>query len=314
MARSSLVVNKPVPVTRRSRWRVSAWKRSEYLAAALFIAPGLIWFLGFMLYPLVYSAWMSLHEWKIRGPSEFVGLANYARVFADSINLIALRNTVVYALLSVPAQMLLGLLIALGLEQLTRGKVVLRLIYYLPVICSWVVVSLMFMFLFNSEGLFNHVFGDILGLVDPTTSWLNRASTALPVIALLGVWKGMGWSMLIYLAALQSVPAELTEAARVDGANRSQVTRFITVPLLKPTTLFIAVLLTIGAFQSFIQFYIMTGGGPLHQTEVFLSYMYDQAFNFLDFGYASAIAWTLAALILAISLVQFRLIKSTYEY
>src|SRR5690606_38938292 len=126
-------------VTRRSRWHVSAWKRSEYLAAAIFIAPGLIWFLGFMLYPLVYSAWMSLHEWKIRGPSEFVGLANYARVLADSVNLIALRNTIVYALLSVPAQMLLGLVIALGLEQLSRGKVVLRLIYYLPVICSWVV-------------------------------------------------------------------------------------------------------------------------------------------------------------------------------
>lgn len=192
MARSSLVVNNPTPVTRRSRWHVSAWKRSEYLAAALFIAPGLIWFLGFMLYPLVYSGWMSLHEWKIRGPSEFVGLANYARVFADNVNLIALRNTVVYALLSVPAQMLLGLLIALGLEQVTRGKVVLRLIYYLPVICSWVVVSLMFMFLFNSEGLFNHVFGDILGLVDPNTSWLNRASTALPSSHCSGCGRGWG--------------------------------------------------------------------------------------------------------------------------
>lgn len=294
--------------------RVSAWKRSEYLAAALFIAPGLIWFLGFMLYPLLYSLWMSFHDWKIRGPSEFVALANYARVFADSINLIALRNTVVYGILSVPAQMLLGLLVALGLETVSRGKVVLRLVYYLPVISSWVVVSLMFMFLFNSEGLFNHVFGDILGWVNPRTSWLNRANTALPVIALMGVWKGMGWSMLIYLAALQSVPAELTEAARVDGANRAQVTRYVTVPLLKPTTLFIAVMLTIGAFQSFIQFYIMTGGGPVHQTEVFLSYMYNQAFSFLDFGYASAIAWVLAALVLAISLVQFRLIRSTYEY
>lgn len=312
MARSSLTSKAKVVVDRRPR--VSPWKRSEYLAAALFIAPGLIWFLAFMLYPLIYSFWMSLHDWKIRGPSEFIGLANYARVFADSINLIALRNTVVYALLSVPSQMILGLLIAIGLEQVSRGKIVLRLIYYLPVISSWVVVSLMFMFLFNSEGLFNHLFGTILGLVDPNTAWLNRASTALPIIALLGVWKGMGWSMLIYLAALQSVPAELTEAARVDGANRSQVVRFVTVPLLKPTTLFIGVMLTIGAFQSFIQFYIMTGGGPVHQTEVFLTYMYNQAFSFLDFGYASAIAWMLAALILVISLVQFRLIKSTYEY
>lgn len=293
---------------------MSPWKRSEYLAAGLFIAPGLIWFLTFMLYPLLYSLWMSFHEWKIRGPSEFVGIANFTRVFADPVNLIALRNTVVYALLSVPAQMILGLLIALMLERITRGKVLFRLIYYLPVISSWVVVSLMFMFLFNSEGLFNYVFGDVLGLVNPNTAWLNRASTALPVIALLGVWKGVGWSMLIYLAALQSIPKELVEAAQIDGANGTQVTRFVTVPLLSPTTLFILVMLTIGAFQSFIQFYIMTGGGPMHQTEVFLSYMYNQAFEFLDFGYASAIAWVLAALILAISLIQFRLIKESYDY
>ncbi len=293
---------------------MSPWKRGEYLAAALFIAPGLIWFVSFSLYPLFYSFWMSLHDWKIRGPSEFIGLGNYARVFADPVNLIALRNTVVYAILSVPTQMLLGLLVAVGLEQLSRGRVLLRLIYYLPVISSWVVVSLMFMFLFNSEGLFNYVFGDVLHLVNPNTAWLNRGSTALPVIAALGVWKGMGWSMLIYLAALQGVPKELTEAAAVDGATPAQITRFVTVPLLKPTTLFILVMLTIGAFQSFIQFYIMTGGGPLHQTEVFLSYMYNQAFSFLDFGYASAIAWTLAALILVISLVQFRLIRSNYEY
>lgn len=302
------------PSVAKPRRRLSAWKRGEYIAAALFIAPGLIWFLSFSLYPLLYSFWMSLHDWKIRGPSEFTGLANYARVFSDHVNLIALRNTVVYALLSVPTQIVLGLLVAIGLEQLSRGRVLLRLIYYLPVICSWVVVSLMFMFLFNSEGLFNYVFGDVLHLVNPHTAWLNRGSTALPVIAALGVWKGMGWSMLIYLAALQGIPKELTEAAQVDGATPGQVTRFVTVPLLKPTTLFILVMLTIGAFQSFIQFYIMTGGGPLHQTEVFLSYMYNQAFNFLDFGYASAIAWTLAALILIISLVQFRLIKANYEY
>lgn len=294
--------------------RLSPWRRGEYLTAALFLAPGLIWFVGFMMYPLLHSLWMSFHEWKPRGAAVFVGFDNFVRVFHDPVTLIALRNTVVYALLSVPTQMVLGLLVALGLERATRGKVLLRLVYYLPVVSSWVVVSLMFMFLFNSEGLFNHVFGDVLGWVDPNTAWLNRGSTALPVIAALGVWKGLGWSMLIYLAALQGIPDELVEAARIDGANGAQVTRYVTVPLLTPTTLFILVMLTIGAFQSFIQFYIMTGGGPIHQTEVFLSYMYHQAFDFLDFGYGSAIAWTLAALILAISFVQFRLVKQSYEY
>jgi multiple sugar transport system permease protein len=294
--------------------RVSRWKRGEYIAAAVFLAPGLIWFWAFSLYPLFYAMWMSLHDWKIRGASEFVGLDNYVRVFQDPVNLIALRNTIVYALISIPGQMILGLAIALLLEQRVRGKVLFRLLFYLPVISSWVVVSLIFMFLFNSEGLVNQFFGGTLGLVDPKTPWLTRPASALFVIALLGIWKGVGWVMIIYLAALQGVPKELIEAARIDGATAFQVTRFVTVPLLAPATLFITVMLTIGAFQSFIQFYIMTGGGPLHRTEVFLSYMYNQAFNFLDFGYASAIAWTLALLILVISIIQFRFIRQTYRY
>jgi multiple sugar transport system permease protein len=294
--------------------RLSPWRRGEYIASFLFLAPGLIWFWTFALYPLLYAFWMSLHDWKIRGASEFVGVANYARVFEDPINLIALRNTAVYAGISIPGQMIVGLAIALLLEQKIRGKVLFRLLFYLPVISSWVVVSLIFMFLFNSEGLVNQVFGERLGWVDPNTAWLNRPVTALPVIALLGIWKGAGWVMIIYLAALQGVPKELTEAARIDGANGREVVRYVTVPLLAPATLFILVMLTIGAFQSFIQFYVMTGGGPMHQTEVFLSYMYNQAFNFLDFGYASAIAWVLAALILVISAIQFRFIRQTYHY
>jgi multiple sugar transport system permease protein len=298
---------------RRAR-RLSPWKRSEYIAAAVFLAPGLIWFWTFSLYPLGNALWMSLHDWQIRGPSEFVGLANFARVFQDPINLIALRNTIVYALISVPGQMVLGFLVALLLDGRSRGKVFFRLVYYLPVISSWVVVSLIFMFLFNSQGIVNEVFGRGLGLVHPRTPWLTQPATALPVIALLGIWKGMGWVMLIYLAALQSIPQALKEAARIDGATAVQVVRHVTIPLLTPATLFILVMLTIGAFQSFIQFYIMTGGGPMHQTEVFLSYMYNQAFRYLEFGYASAIAWVLAGLVLAVSLVQLRFLRQSAEY
>jgi multiple sugar transport system permease protein len=296
------------------RRRLSPWKRSEYITAAIFLAPGLIWFWTFSLYPLANAFWMSLHDWKIRGASEFVGLDNYVRVFQDPINLIALRNTVVYALISVPGQMVLGFMVALLLDQRIRGKVFFRLIYYLPVISSWVVVSLIFVFLFNSQGIVNQVFGRGLGLVDPRTAWLTQPATALPVIALLGIWKGMGWVMLIYLAALQSIPQALKEAAQIDGANAAQVVRHVTIPLLTPATLFILVMLTIGAFQSFIQFYIMTGGGPMHQTEVFLSYMYNQAFRYLEFGYASAIAWVLAGLVLAVSLVQLRFLRQSAEY
>lgn len=314
MAKASIAHPAPRTAGARTGRRLSPWKRSEYIAAALFLAPGLIWFWTFSLYPMVNAFWMSLHDWKIRGPSEFIGLDNYVRVFADPINLIALRNTLVYAVISVPGQMALGFLIALLLDQRIRGKVFFRLIYYLPVISSWVVVSLIFMFLFNSQGIVNQFFGRTLGLVDPRTSWLTQPATALPVIALLGIWKGMGWVMLIYLAALQGIPKSLKEAAQIDGANAAQVVRYVTIPLLTPATLFILVMLTIGAFQSFIQFYIMTGGGPMHQTEVFLSYMYNQAFRYLDFGYASAIAWVLALLVLAVSLVQLRFLRQSAEY
>lgn len=274
------------------------------------VLPGLIWFLVFNAYPALFSFWISFRDWKITGESEWVGLKNYLRVFKDPIILIALRNTLIYALITVLGQMAAGLGLALLVNQKVRFAGFFRLVYYFPVIASWVVVSLIFSFLFHSEGLINYVFSDLLRLYPPHRAWLNDPATALLAISLLGIWKGAGWTMLIYLAALQSVPAELEEAARVDGAGGWQVRRFITIPLLRPASMFIAIMLTIGAFQSFIQFYIMTRGGPNHQTEVFLIYMYNQAFTFLDFGYASAIAFVLALIIVMISAVQLRYFRA----
>ena len=284
--------------------RVSA-KRDLLFVLGLTL-PGLLWFLVFNAYPAVYSFWISFHHWNIRGPSQWIGLQNYARVFGDPVILIALRNTLIYALITVVGQMAAGLGLALLVNQKIRFAGFFRLVYYFPVIASWVVVSLIFSFLFHSEGLINYLFSDLLHLYPAHRAWLNDTTTALIAISILGIWKGAGWTMLVYLAALQSVPAELEEAARVDGANPWNVRRFVTIPLLRPATSFIAIMLTIGAFQSFIQFYIMTKGGPNHQTEVFLSYMYNQAFTFLDFGYGSAIAFVLAALIVSISAIQLR--------
>lgn len=274
--------------------------------ALVLVLPGLVWFLVFNAYPALFSFWISFRDWKITGESEWVGLKNYLRVFKDPIILIALRNTLVYALITVLGQMAAGLGLALLVNQKVRFAGFFRLVYYFPVIASWVVVSLIFSFLFHSEGLINYVFSDLLRLYPPHRAWLNDPATALLAISLLGIWKGAGWTMLIYLAALQSIPSELEEAARVDGAGGWQIRRFVTIPLLRPASMFIAIMLTIGAFQSFIQFYIMTRGGPNHQTEVFLIYMYNQAFTFLDFGYASAIAFVLALIIVMISGVQLR--------
>lgn len=280
--------------------------RGEVAFALALVLPGLIWFLVFNAYPAAFSFWISFRHWSVTGESTFVGLENYLRVFRDPVTLIALRNTLVYALITVVGQMAAGLGLALLVNQKIRFAGFFRLVYYFPVIASWVVVALIFSFLFHSEGLINYVFSDLLHLYPPHRAWLNDPATALIAISILGIWKGAGWTMLIYLAALQSIPAELEEAARVDGAGPWQVRRFVTVPLLRPASAFIAVMLTIGAFQSFIQFYIMTRGGPNHQTEVFLSYMYNQAFAFLDFGYASAIAFVLALVIVLISALQLR--------
>lgn len=296
------MATRTVPTLRSSR---KAIRRDVGFALTLML-PGLAWFLVFNAYPAIYSFWISFHHWNIRGPSAWIGLQNYARVLSDPVILIALRNTLVYALITVIGQLASGLGLALLVNQKIPLAGFFRIVYYFPVIASWVVVSLIFSFLFHSEGLINYVFSDLLHLYPPHRAWLNDTATALVAISVLGIWKGAGWTMLIYLAALQGIPAELEEAARVDGASTWNVRRFVTIPLLRSATAFITIMLTIGAFQSFIQFYIMTRGGPNHQTEVFLSYMYNQAFNFLDFGYGSAIAYVLAAIIVIISAVQLR--------
>lgn len=291
----------------------SRWRR-EAFAGYAFAGVGLVWFWLWAVYPLGKSLVMSFTNWRIMGESQFVGFANYLRAFSDPAILISLRNTLVYALISVPGQMFFALLVAVMLDQRIRGRVLFRLIYYLPVISSWVVVSLIFMYLFHSEGLVNYVFADVLHLLPYHIPWLAQAGTALITVSILGIWKGIGWSMLIYLAALQGVPREIEEAALIDSAGWWQLVWRVKLPLVRPTTMFILVMLTIGAFQAFIQFYILTNVLAMNEGQVFLSYMYRQAFNFFDFGYAAAISFLLAALILVISFFQIRYFRGGTLY
>jgi multiple sugar transport system permease protein len=211
---------------------------------------------------------------------------------------------------TVPAQMALGMLLALLLNAKIKGRVAFRTLYYLPVITSWVVVSLVFRYLFNPDaGAINYLLVDVLGLVDSNIVWLGDRWTALAAIMVLGIWKGMGWSMLVFLAALQGVPKELMEAAEIDGASRSRRFFSVTLPMLRPVVMFVTIMLIIGGFNVFISVFLMTGGGPAQQTEVLLTYMYNQAFQFLEFGYAAAIAYCVTVLILGISLVQHKLFR-----
>jgi multiple sugar transport system permease protein len=272
-------------------------------------------FVGWTLYPLVYAFVMSFAEWNLIKPSRFVGLDNYRRALEDPIFWMALRNTLFYVAVTVPGQMILGLAVALLLDAPLRARAFFRTVYYIPVVTSWVVVSLIFTYLYNGQaGLINWVLRDGLHLIDKNIYWLGEPWPAKLAIASLGIWKGVGWTMVIFLAGLQSIPTNLYEAAAVDGAGRWQRFRHVTLPLIRQTTVFVLVLLTIGGFQVFISVYIMTGGDPLHRTEVLLTYMYGNAFEFLDLGYGAALAYLIAAMIFALSLIQIRLLRRPVEY
>ncbi len=294
-----------------------ALRRQQIQAAYLFMLPGLIFFLTFQIYPLIKAFQISLYRWEIMPgrASQFLGLANYLRAFQDPIFWLAMRNTALYTLVTVPGQMVLAMVVALALNRLVWGRVLFRTVYYLPVITSWVVVSLLFKFLFNSQaGLINFVLKDLLHLTSNYIPWLQNPGTALIAIMTLGIWKGIGWSMVIFLAALQGIPVELHEAAAIDGASRWQRFWHVTLPLMRPTLVFVLVMLTIGGFNVFIPVYLITGGEPMHRTETILTYMYNEAFNFLDFGYGAALSYLLAAIIFVLSFLQIRFLRRPVEF
>lgn len=281
-----------------------------------FLLPGILLFLIFNIYPLLKSFQISFYDWSIlpNKPSEFVGLANYAQALKDPIAKLAFRNTVLYTIITVPGQIFLAMASALLLNNLTHGKVLLRTIYYLPVITSWVIVSLLFRYMFQSpNGFINYLLVNVLHLVDSPIGWLQSASTAMIPVWLLGIWKGIGWSMVIFLAALQTIPEEIYEAAAIDGADSFNKLTQITLPLIRPTLVFVIVMLMIGGLNVFLPVALVTGGGPLQQTEVVLTYMYHQAFDFLEFGYGSALAFMMAFFIVLLSFIQIKFFRQPSE-
>ncbi len=281
-------------------------------APYLFLFPGMALFLVCMIYPMLQAARMSMYDWNIviGSASEFTGFDNYARAFDDPRFWTGLANSGIYMVFTVPPQIIFGLLIAMLLRSKAPLQPLFRVLYYLPVVTSWVVVSLLFKYLFADQGLINYAMGDFLHLTSGTTSWLSNRWTAMIAICALGVWKGIGWSMMIFLAALQGVPKTLEEAATVDGANWWQRFKVVTLPAIWPATIFVIVMLVIGGLNVFTSVLLMTDGGPGGQTEVLLTYMYKMAFGDLEFGYGSAIAVLLTMIVFAISLLQLRIFRT----
>jgi multiple sugar transport system permease protein len=286
--------------------------------AYVFLLPGLALFALFVIYPMLYSLRISFYDWNVIKPfkSEFVGLDNYKALLNNPIFRRAILNTLAYTIVTVPGQMIVALIVAILLDQNIKGKTFFRVAYYLPVITSWVIVTLIFEYLFNSQaGLVNYLLRDLLHLVDEPIRWLTDPILAMAPIHLLGIWKGVGWSAIILLAALQSIPAELIEAAAVDGANPWRRLQDITLPLLRPTLVFLLIVLIIGGLNVYISILLMTNGGqPLDLTHSVLTLMYKETFDRLNFGGGSAISYTLTVFIFIVSIVQLRLLRQRVEY
>ncbi len=264
-----------------------------------------------IIYPILRALQISFYNWGVfpGSTTTFLGLHQYVREFHDPVFWRALENSTFYTIFTVPFQIIFGLMVALLLVRKIPGRGLFRALFYIPVVTSWVVVSLLFKFLFSTDSGFVNWILHALHLSSHNIGWLDTRWPSMITIGILGIWKGVGWSMLIFLAALMGVPETLTEAAAIDGAGPWRTFISVTLPSIRLTLSFVTIMLVIGSLNVFTSAYIMTGGGPQQQTEVVLSYMYHQAFNFLDFGYGSALAFTLAMIVFAISFVQMRLFR-----
>jgi multiple sugar transport system permease protein len=294
----------------------SSLKIQRKILPYLFLLPGIAFFLIFQVYPLLKGLQMSFYHWQIMPGkvSSFIGFANYVHAYQDPKFRRAVFNALYYVIVTVPGQMILAMLAALLLNALPKGRVLFRVLYYIPVVTSWVIVSLLFRYLFQApQGFMNYLLIEIFHVFKQPVYWLGDASTAFIPILALGIWKGIGWSMVIYLAALTGIPHELKEAASIDGASSWQNFWHIMFPLIGPTVVFTLVMLTVGGFNVFLSALLITAGGPMQQTEVMLSYSYHQAFDFLDFGYGAALTYIMAALIIGLGFLQIRFLRRPQE-
>ena len=291
----------------RGNWR-------EQLLGWAFALPFVLVFTLFMAGPIAASMVMSFTDFglrDLRNPfgTDFVGLSNYQALLADPKFHKAMFNTAYFVVVGVPLTLVLGLAAALALDRgIRRFRTIFRVGYYLPVVTSIVAIAVVWRFLLNPEqGLINMLLATV-GVQGP--NWLGDPVLAMPSIIAMAAWRNLGFAMIVFLAGLQTIPAQLYEAASIDGAGRWQAFRNVTLPLLRPTILFLVVVTTIGYLQLFEEPFVMTEGGPLDQTLSISMYMYQQGFEFFKQGYAAAIAWILFVLVAIVAIVQFRLLRS----
>lgn len=300
MAETGVAPN-PTRIGQPQRWLTN--RRRAILMGYLFLSPWLLGFLIFLLGPMIASLYFSFTEYKVIQAPRWIGLANYQRMLTDELFYHALEVTAKYTVVSVPLGIIVALGLALLLNQPIWARGLFRTIFYLPSIISGVAVAIVFAWIFNAQfGILNYLLS-FVAIKGP--NWLGSPRWALWAFVLMSIW-GVGGNVVIFLAALQGVPQAIYEAAEIDGARAWRRFWYITLPLISPAILFVTIIGIIGSFQTFAQSYIMTNGGPANATLFYLLYLYKNAFNWFEMGYASALAWVLFLVIISCTVLLLR--------
>ncbi len=277
-------------------------KNNRSISSYLLISPYLLHVLVFVLFPVGFSLFLSFHEWNIIGPMNYVGTANYEKLFQDQYFIKSLRNTLVFLMIHIPLQIIIALGLAVILNEKLWFRAFFRGAFFMPVVVSGVVVTILWQQLYGFEMGSINTFLMWLGF--DKVGWLIDPVWAMPSIAIMATWKNVGLYVILFLVGLQSVPKSLYEASELEGATRWQQFWHITLPVINPTVIMVMILSTIGGFSLFIEPYVMTGGGPLNSTLSSVLYIYKQGFFYYHMGYAATLGLILAMIILTVVFIQ----------
>jgi multiple sugar transport system permease protein len=286
-------------------------ERRRAIEGWLFVSPFVVGFLLFFAGPMLFAAYISLTDWPVLATPKFVGFRNFRTMIVDNLFWKSLGITAYYTFFSVPLNMVAGLALALLLNQKVRGLAFFRTLFYIPAVVTGVGVAVLWWAIFNTEyGMLNNILR-MVGL--PAIPWLIHTQWVIPSFIIMSLWQ-VGGGMVIYLAGLQGIPTDLYESANIDGAGAWARFRYITLPLLSPVLLFNLILGIIGSFQSFTNALVMTNGGPSQASLFFVLYLYRNAWQYNQMGYAAALSWALFAVVLVLTIFIFRMTASRVYY
>lgn len=273
----------------------------------LLVSPYLIFVLVFVAFPVLFSFFLTFNKWNIISPMKFIGIDNYSRLFQDRLFWKAIGNTLKFLLLHIPLQLTVSLFLAYLLNQKMRAAAFFRASFFMPVIVSGVVVTILWQQLLGYDaGLINRI---LMGIGIHKIGWLVNPDVAIYSIAVMATWKNVGLYVILFLVGLQTVPTQYYEAAKMEGASRWQQFYHITLPMINPTIFMVVILSTIGGFSLFIEPYIMTGGGPLNTTLSAVLYIYKQAFQYYNMGYSATLGFFYALMIMTVVILQKKFIE-----